>query len=88
MKPDNMGYYTDTFPASKSAMSLPRFQDPTLKPFKDMLPFAQPAPSHPAWLQTVQIIFDKTQEVLLKRSTPQKAMDDAARRIQALLDKS
>ncbi len=35
-----MGFYTDTFPARVSAMSLPRFADPDLAAFKEMLPYA------------------------------------------------
>ena len=87
VKPENMGYYTDTFPATKSAMKLPRFDDPPLQPFKDMLQYTKPAPSHPAWVRVVQIMYDSTQEILLKRTTPQAAMDEANKKIQALLDK-
>lgn len=86
-QPDNMGFYTDTFPARKSAMALPRFQEPDLQPFKAMLPFARRVPPAAAWVQIVQVYFDRTQEILLGDATPQKAMDAAAKEIQALLDK-
>jgi ABC-type glycerol-3-phosphate transport system substrate-binding protein len=82
---EQMGFYTDTFPARKSAMTMARFQDPELQGFKEMLPFARPAPSIPAWVQIVQIIYDRTQQVLLKTATAQEAMTAAAKQIQPLL---
>lgn len=85
MQPENQGFYTDTFPASQSAMSLPRFQDPLLEPFKEALTFARPASNHPVWIQASQSIFNHVQEVLLGTATAQQAMDAAAAEIQALL---
>jgi ABC-type glycerol-3-phosphate transport system substrate-binding protein len=85
-EPANMGFYTDTFPARTSAMSLPRFEDPDLAAFKEMLPYARPAPAHKNWLQITQIYFNNLQRVLLGETTAQKAMDDAAADIQPLLD--
>jgi multiple sugar transport system substrate-binding protein len=87
MQRENMGYYTDTFPARQSAMSLPRFQDPQLQPYKEMLQYARAMPSIPAWVQIIQIVYDHMQSVLLKSSTPQQAMDSAAKQIQALLNR-
>ena len=81
----HMGFYTDTFPARISAMQLPRFQDPGLNGFKDMLAYVRPAPAHPAWVKIVQIFYDRVQEVLLKSATPQEAMSAAAKDIQPLL---
>jgi multiple sugar transport system substrate-binding protein len=83
---ENMGYFTDTFPARTSALDLPRFSDPILDPFKKMLPYGRRIPSHRNWLQIVQVYFEHVQRVLLKQVTPQQAMDDAARDIQALLE--
>lgn len=85
MKPENQGFYTDTFPASQSAMSMPRFQEPLLQPFKDMLAFTRPAPTNPAWIQATQSMFSHVQEVLLGSATPQEAMDAANAEIQAVL---
>ncbi|MBI1779420.1 MAG: ABC transporter substrate-binding protein [Proteobacteria bacterium] len=82
---EQMGFYTDTFPARRSAMTLPRFQDPELKSFQDMLAYARPAPSVAAWVQVVQIVFERVQQVLLKSATPQEAMTAAAKQIQPLL---
>ena len=39
-----MAALTYTFPARKSAMDMPQFQDPELKVFKDMLPYARTLP--------------------------------------------
>jgi multiple sugar transport system substrate-binding protein len=86
-KPDTMGFYTDTFPARVSAMDLPRFQDPILRPFKEMLPFARPTPPLAAWVQMVQIYFDNVQRILGRDATAQAAMDDAARAMQRLIDR-
>lgn len=85
-QPDNMGFYTDTFPARNSAMSLPRFQNPELQAFKEMLPFARPAPPHRNWVQITQVYFNNVQRVLFGEATAQKAMDDAASEIKGLLD--
>ena len=46
---DNMGFFTDTFPARISALNLPRFQDPMLKPISPaMLHYGRPTPQHAA----------------------------------------
>jgi multiple sugar transport system substrate-binding protein len=83
---DNMGFFTDTFPARKSAMNLPRFQDPILSVFRDMLPYGRTLPQHKAWIQITQAYFDNLQRVLTGETDAQGAMDDAAGEIQTLLD--
>ena len=83
--PDNMGFFTDTFPARSSAMSQPRFADPLLDSFKRMLPYGRKVPARRNWLQIVQVYFDHLQRILLKDTTPQAAMDNAARQIDVLL---
>lgn len=82
----NQGALTDTFPARKSAMSLPRFDDPILKVFKDMLPYGRAVPSNKNWVQISQAYFDGIQRILLGDEDVQTAMDGAAEEIQALLD--
>ena len=52
-----------------------------------MLPYGRKVPARRNWLQIVQIYFDHLQRILLKETTPQAAMDDAARQIDALLKK-
>ena len=84
---DQMGYYTDTFPARTSAMALPRFSEPLLVPFREMLQYGRRVPPRKDWLQIVQIYFDGVQHILLKDLTPQAAMDRAAADIQALLNR-
>lgn len=83
-EPDNMGFFTDTFPARKSAMSLPRFQDPIQQAFAQMLPFTTALPQHKNWIQITQRYFDGVQEVL-GGGDAQEAMDVAAEEINALL---
>jgi multiple sugar transport system substrate-binding protein len=82
---ENQGYYTDTFPARTSSLKLPRFDDPMLKPFAEMLPFGRPVPAHKNWVKIVQAYFDGIQRILLGDQTAQKAMDQANEEIQALL---
>ena len=85
-QPENMGFFTDTVPARLSAMELPRFDDPILSVFKEMLPHGRPVPLHRNWVQIVQAYFDGIQRILLGEQTAQEAMDDANEEIQALLD--
>ncbi|KKB08866.1 ABC transporter substrate-binding protein [Devosia chinhatensis] len=82
---ENQGYLTDTFPARVSAMDLPRFDDPILQVYKQMLPFGRPAPAHPNWVQITQAYFDGIQRILLGDEDAQTAMDGAAAEIEALL---
>jgi len=83
---ENQGALTDTFPARKSAMELPRFDDPILQVFKEMLPFGRPVPPEKNWVQISQTYFNGIQSILLGDEEPQEAMDAAADEIQALLD--
>jgi multiple sugar transport system substrate-binding protein len=84
---DRMGYYTDTFPARRSAMTLPRFDDPILQPFRAMLPYGRPVPPRRDWVQIMQLYFDQVQRIQLGEADPQAAMETAAADIQALLDR-
>ncbi|WP_037088353.1 ABC transporter substrate-binding protein [Neorhizobium vignae] len=83
---ENQGALTDTFPARKSAMSLPRFSDPILTVFKEMLPYGRAVPNNKNWIQITQAYFDGIQRILLGDEDVQKSMDGAAKDIQALLD--
>lgn len=83
---DNMGFFTDTFPARVSAMGLPRFDDPILANFKAMLPYGRKVPPHRNWIQITQAYFNGVQRIMLGDASPQEAMDDAAGEIQDLLD--
>src|SRR5690606_1405092 len=84
-EPENMGFYTDTFPARISAMELPRFDDPDLEPFAAMLPYARPQPPVEMWPQIVQAYFDAVQQALIGDATVEDAMSSLADRIDALL---
>lgn len=84
-QPDNMAALTYTFPARKSAMDMPQFQDPQLKVFKDMLPYARTLPPHKSWIQITQAYFNGVQSVLSGDAKPQEAMDLAAEEITGLL---
>lgn len=83
---ESQGTLTDTFPARKSAMELPRFNDPILRVFKEMLPYGRPVPAEKNWVQISQAYFNGIQSILLGDMEPQEAMDVAAEEIQALLD--
>ena len=67
-------------------MSLPRFSDPILTVFKEMLPYGRAVPNNKNWVQITQAYFDGIQRILLGDEDVQKAMDGAAKDIQALLD--
>lgn len=81
----NQGFLTDTFPARLSAMDLPRFSDPILQVYKQMLPFGRPVPNQRNWVQISQAYFDGIQRVLLGDEDAQTAMDEAAEEIEGLL---
>ena len=83
---ENQGFFTDTFPVRRSALELPRFDDPKLATFSAMLPYARPFPIHPNWVQIGQAYFDGIQRILLDEQTVQESMDQANEEIQALLD--
>lgn len=83
---DNMGFFTDTFPARVSAMEMERFKDPILTVFKQMLPYGRTLPPHKNWIPITQAYFDGVQSILVGDAEPQEAMDVAAEEIQALLE--
>ncbi|HZP19742.1 MAG TPA: sugar ABC transporter substrate-binding protein [Bauldia sp.] len=82
---DNMGFFTDTFPARKSSMSLPRFADPILAQFKAMLPYGRRVPPQKNWQKITQAYFDELQAIMSGDAEPQEAMDAAAAEITPLL---
>jgi multiple sugar transport system substrate-binding protein len=83
---ENMGFFTDTFPARKSSMEMERFKDPILANFKAMLPFGRRVPPHKNWIPITQAYFDGVQRILVGDQEAQESMDQAAEEIQALLD--
>ena len=76
---DNMGFFTDTFPARKSAMELDRFKDPILANFKAMLPFGRRVPPHKNWIPITQAYFDGVQRILVGDQEPQEADGSGSR---------
>lgn len=84
-EPANMAEITYTFPARKSAMNMPQFQDPELKVFKDMLPYARTLPAQKNWIQITQAYFNGVQSILTGDAKPQEAMNQAADDINGLL---
>jgi multiple sugar transport system substrate-binding protein len=83
--PDNMAYYTDTFPATYSALKNKKFENPEFKAFIDMTPYARLTPPVKGWVQMMTIIFKEVQSVMLGQKSAQKAMDDAAAQMAPLL---
>jgi multiple sugar transport system substrate-binding protein len=78
-QPENMGVLTDVFPARKSAMKLPRFQNPEFKTFIEDMLYAHPYPIQVInWPKMTGIIQKNAQTILLGQKTPQEAMDAAA----------
>ncbi len=77
---DNMGFFTDTFPARISAMNLPRFEDPILVGVQGRCcPSAARCRRTRTGSQITQAYFDGMQRILLGDATPQEAMDDGRR---------
>jgi ABC-type glycerol-3-phosphate transport system substrate-binding protein len=83
---ENMGFFTDTFPARTSSMALPRFQDPALKPFSGALATGRAVPNNPHWVDIGKALFDGIQRILGGDQDAQASMDQANEEIQALLD--
>ena len=86
-QPENVGLYTRTFPTINAALNLPRFADPRLDAFKEMLKYGRQQPVVPGWLQITGIYYRHVQEILIGDSTPQQAMDAAAKEISAVIKK-
>ena len=68
-------------------MSLPRFADPRLNAFKEMLNHARPQPSLDAWLEIQKIYYRHVQEILIGGATPEAAMEAATKEINGVLKK-
>ncbi len=86
VEPENHAFFTDDFPARKAALNVPRFQDPLLKPFGDMLPFARLQPGIKQWPQILeQILFPAVQYVMLEKKTVEQAVADATAEINKIL---
>lgn len=86
VQPENMAAYTVTFPALKEAAEYPRFDDPLLTNFLKQLEYAQANPTIPQWAQIEKVVLNEVQYILLGRKTPEKAMQDAARQVDEMLN--
>lgn len=84
--PDNMAFYTDTFPATATAMKNTRFYNPDFQAFIAMLPYTRMTPPVKSWIQMSKIIQTEVQNILLGQKSAQQAMDDAATQMTPLLD--
>lgn len=82
---DRIGFYTRTFPALVSSMSLPRFTDPRLKAFREMLEVARPQPNIDAWVRITDVFYRNLQEILIGGTDPKSGMDKAAAEIGKIL---
>ena len=67
-------------------MKLPRFDDPMLKPFAEMLPYGRPVAGAQELGADHAGLFRRHPAHPARRPDPQKAMDEAAEEIQALLE--
>ncbi|TCR64059.1 sugar ABC transporter substrate-binding protein [Bosea sp. BK604] len=87
-KPERLALYTRTFPTTTTAMNLPRFADPKLDAFKEMLKHARPQPPIGTWLEISSAYYKNIQEVLIGGASPQAAMAAADKAIEAILKKA
>jgi multiple sugar transport system substrate-binding protein len=85
--PERIGLYTRTFPTHQKAFSLPRFADPKLDAFKEMLTNAQPQPPIAAWLEVTTAYYKGIQEILIGGASTEEAMQKATKDINAILRK-
>lgn len=83
--PERIADYTRTFPTAKAALDFPKFADPRYAAFKEMLSNARSQPPIDSWARIQSIFYKSIQEVLIGGSTPQQAMDAAAKDITPLL---
>lgn len=74
-QPENMAELTATFPGRKSALALPKFADPLLKPFADQLEQGKSEPAYANWPAMEKAIFKAIQLVVLSNTDVQKAVD-------------
>ena len=68
-------------------MNLPRFADPRLDAFKQMLNHARPQPAIDSWLEIQKIYYRHVQEILIGGATAQDAMEAATKEINGVLKK-
>jgi multiple sugar transport system substrate-binding protein len=86
-QPESMAVLTQTFPARKSAMNLPKFQNPDYKTFIQDMQYAHPFPFQVVnWPKMTGIIQKYAQTMLLGQKTPKEAMDAAAAEMTQLTD--
>lgn len=63
----------------------PLKEHPYLGIFMEQLKTAKPRLVHPAWARIEEIVTNVGQEILLEEKTPQQALDEAARKVNAIL---
>jgi len=71
-------------PVTMSAGKLPQFQTPLYKILGEAAVTAKGWPLIPEWAEVSDIIWDASVEAFLKKKNPKKALDDAAKKIDAL----
>ncbi len=85
-EPENMAVLTDVFPARRSAMKFPRFQNPDFKTFIENMQYAHPYPIQiPNWPKMTSVVQKNAQTVLLGQKSPQEAMNILAGEMTKLL---
>jgi len=76
------------FPASRSVFADSDFvKDEKVRVFLEQSLTSRTPPPHPGWVEMEEIINRCVEEVMYRRSEPQEALRDAARDIQAVVDR-
>ncbi|GGE31394.1 sugar ABC transporter substrate-binding protein [Pullulanibacillus camelliae] len=78
--------YSNTFSSRKSEADNPKYKDPQVKPFAQMLQYGVPLPAIPQITQIRQIINDQVQKAMLGKASVESAMKDASKQVNELLN--
>ncbi len=87
-QPQNMAFLTDSFPARKSALDLPQFNTPLLKPFALQLQKGKPEPYYENWPEMEKLIYYYMQKIILTDSiNVEREMQELTKEIDRILKK-
>lgn len=84
--PERQNEFDETvgfFPIFKSEVDQSRYQSEFLKPFVEMIKYGKPEPKPPIWEDFQNIVIKALQKSLLGEETPQQALDEAQKQLEA-----
>jgi len=87
-RPEIMAKVMNRFPSNRKALDLPPWNDPAKAIFKQAEIDGRSVPSVAGWFKMQEAIIVELQRILVGQKTPQKAADDAAARMAAIIAES